>query len=157
YRSQAHGICNYECPILEVIMSDPEKAIPRSPDDAKFKQTAFELPADQNVHNLDFVKYLNEDNLSLRYSDDTPVDPIPLTHPHLPTEDLSRVESKRIYIDFAPGDPTNPLNFSRRKKWFITVIVVTMTILVAIPAGAYAVAVPDLVSDFGVSREVATL
>lgn len=107
-------------------------------------------------NNLNY--YLRQDNLSLRDSDDTTLDPISLheinnNHSH----NLSRQESKRTYIDFVHGDPENPLNFSTARKWFITILAVMMTILVTVGAGAYSLVMPDLVREFGVSPEVATL
>jgi hypothetical protein len=123
--------------------------------DEENQPTTSDLHAE--IHNSEFEKYLSEDNLSLRDSDDTtPIESLPPTELHQ-SDGLTRSESKRIYIDFVHGDPENPLNFSTGKKWFITVIAVTMTFLVSIPAGAYSAVIPDLVSEFGVSREVATL
>jgi hypothetical protein len=108
----------------------------------------------RNVNNL--AEYLDQDHLSLRDSDDTTVEPIPSRHSNR-SHALSRTESKKTYVDFVHGDPQNPLNFSTKKKWFITVIAVMMTVLVAAAAGAYSPVMPDLVSEFGVSTEVATL
>jgi hypothetical protein len=103
-----------------------------------------------------------EDNLSLRDSDETTVEPV-ITHhtarSHVSglSRGLSRMSSKKTYVDFEHGDPENPLNFSTPRKWFITILVVTMTILVAAAAGAYAPVMPNLMEEFGVSSEVATL
>jgi len=100
--------------------------------------------------------YLSQDNLSLRDSDDTTVE-LPELIPSHHSHGLARQESKKTYVDFVHGDTANPLNFSKPKKWFITVLAVFMTVLVAAAAGAYAVAMPDLMDEFGVSSEIATL
>jgi hypothetical protein len=71
--------------------------------------------------------------------------------------EFSRHESHKTYVDFAHLDPENPLNFSVARKWFITTLAATMTVLVAAAAGAYPPVIPNVVAEFGVSQEVATL
>jgi hypothetical protein len=98
------------------------------------------------------------DHLVLRDSDETTVEITPSRHTHRShISGLSRQESKKTYVDFEHDDPENPLNFSTARKWFITILVVMMTILVAAAAGAYSPVMPDLMREFGVSSEVATL
>src|SRR5579859_5483525 len=110
----------------------------------------------------DLRKIAEADNLSLRDSDETTVEPV-ITHhtarSHVSglSRGLSRMSSKKTYVDFEHGDPENPLNFSTARKWFITILAVMMTILVAAAAGAYAPVMPNLIEEFGVSSEVATL
>jgi ribose/xylose/arabinose/galactoside ABC-type transport system permease subunit len=113
------------------------------------------LEEDNDIDNL--AHYLVHDHLEFRDSDDTIIDPIASRHSDRTVSELSRQESKRTYVDFEHGDPENPLNFSTTRKWFITALSVTMTLLAAIAAGAYGLAMPALVSEFGVPSEVATL
>jgi hypothetical protein len=108
------------------------------------------------IQNAKMAQFLEADNLSLRSSEDSILEPIYSQLEQDAHPNLARQESKKTYIDFVHGDPANPLNFSPWRKWFITVLAVMMTILVAISAGAYACAIPDLETEFGVSREVAT-
>jgi hypothetical protein len=107
----------------------------------------------------ELAKFAAADNLSLRDSDETTVEPIITHHTHASalSRGLSRMSSKKTYVDFEHGDPENPLNFSSARKWFITILAVMMTILVAAAAGAYAPVMPNLMEEFGVSSEVATL
>jgi hypothetical protein len=130
-------------------MADPEN-IDSTPDHVPIRRNSTE-----NDHNI-LTYFLAQDHLSLRDSDDTLFEPTPSrrssrSHP------LAKQESKKTYIDFVHGDPENPLNFSPLKKWFITVLVVVMTVLAAIAAGAYAVVTPDLIREFGCSSEIAIL
>ena len=119
------------------------------------------LPLQDDIDIDNLADYLAHDHLDLRECDDTIITPIVSRHPTRQTDqvvhELSKQESKRTYIDFAHGDPDNPLNFSATRKWFITVLVVMMTVLVAMAAGAYSPVMPELVNEFGVSSEIATL
>jgi hypothetical protein len=102
--------------------------------------------------------WARHDHLVLRDSDETTVEITPSRHTHqYHISGLSRQESKKTYVDFEHEDPENPLNFSPARKWFITILVVMITILVAAAAGAYSPAMSDLMREFGVSSEVATL
>jgi hypothetical protein len=130
----------------------------------KIHSTANVIPLEEDDDIDNLAHYLAHDHLDLRESDDTIICPIPqISRDSTKHSDrrviheLSRQESKRTYIDFVHGDPENPLNFSTVRKWFITVLAVMMTVLVAMAAGAYAPVMPELVSEFGVSPEIATL
>ena len=103
-----------------------------------------------------------DDKISLPDSESTTVDPIQSLHTHRSALEryhsrISRMDSKRTFIDFAHGDPENPLNFSTPRKWFITSLAVMMTILVAAAAGAYSPVMTNLMEEFGTSSEVVTL
>ncbi|EKM55507.1 uncharacterized protein PHACADRAFT_173640 [Phanerochaete carnosa HHB-10118-sp] len=67
-------------------------------------------------------------------------------------EDLSQFE-----VRFAPEDPDSPLNWSRAKRWYITsvagLLAFNVTFASSIPAGV----VPQMMTQFGFGREVATL
>ena len=117
-------------------------------------------PTELHARNANYLEpYLSLDNLSLRDSDDTTVEVPEIIHLHHShhSNGLARQESKKTYVDFVHGDKDNPLNFSKPKKWFVTVLAVAMTMLVAAAAGAYAVVMPNLIEEFGVSSEIATL
>jgi len=110
----------------------------------------------------DIGRTTRDDKVSLPDSESTTVEPVHSLHTHQSVitrfrSRVSRMDSKRTFIDFAHGDPDNPLNFSTRRKWFITILTVMMTILVAAAAGAYSPAMPNLMEEFGVSTEVVTL
>jgi len=40
-----------------------------------------------------------------------------------------------IYVDFEPGDPRDPLTFSKKKKWTITFTACIFSILVCVYSG----------------------
>lgn len=122
--------------------------------------TARSLESDADCARENLARMAEADGLSLRDSDETTVEPVitaARSHVSGLSRGLSRMSSKKTYVDFEHGDPENPLNFSTPRKWFITILVVTMTILVAAAAGAYAPVMPNLMEEFGVSSEVATL
>jgi hypothetical protein len=136
-------------------MTDIEKlnSIPAEDSDSQRNSTHEPRDVDENLST-----WARHDHLVLRDSDETTVEITPSRHTHRShISGLSRQESKKTYVDFEHEDPENPLNFSTARKWFITSLVVTMTILVAAAAGAYSPIMPDLMREFGVSSEVATL
>ncbi|KAF7422812.1 hypothetical protein PC9H_010971 [Pleurotus ostreatus] len=51
------------------------------------------------------------------------------------------------YIDFEEDDPRNPMNFTRRRKWAITLVASMSTILASSAAGAYNMGVPSMLRD----------
>ncbi|KAL2170009.1 hypothetical protein VTG60DRAFT_5410 [Thermothelomyces hinnuleus] len=71
----------------------------------------------------------------------------------------SRLESQRSYriVEFSPGDPTNPLNFSRAKKWFLTSIVTFSILSITLTSSAYSSTSAPVMTEFGSSPEVAAL
>jgi hypothetical protein len=136
-------------------MTDIEKlnSIPAEDSDSQRNSAHEPTDVDENLST-----WARHDHLVLRDSDETTVEITPSRHTHRShISGLSRQESKKTYVDFEHEDPENPLNFSTARKWFITSLVVTMTILVAAAAGAYSPIMPDLMREFGVSSEVATL
>ncbi|KAK2763178.1 MFS siderochrome iron transporter 1 [Arachnomyces sp. PD_36] len=60
-------------------------------------------------------------------------------------------------VEFLPNDPRNPVNFSKTKKWAITVIVAIATLAVAFCSSAYSGGVREIIMQFRCSQEVATL
>jgi hypothetical protein len=103
-----------------------------------------------------------DDKISLPDSESTTVEPIHSIHTQRSVLEryhsrISRIDSKHTFIDFAHGDPDNPLNFSTLRKWFITALAVIMTVLCAAAAGAYSPVMPNLMEEFGASSELVTL
>ncbi|KAM5347640.1 hypothetical protein ACJ41O_007464 [Fusarium nematophilum] len=60
-------------------------------------------------------------------------------------------------VEFLPCDLRNPLEFSRLKKWTITLLQAIATLAVTFSSSAYSGGVAEVVRYFDVSREVATL
>lgn len=106
------------------------------------------------------ARFHQTDSLSLRKSEDSTVEATAKleagTHPDFCRQESIDEKSLRTYVDFSPGDPANPLNFSVTRKWCNTVLAVVMSILVAISTGSYVSVIPNLIAEFGVSMELAT-
>lgn len=60
-------------------------------------------------------------------------------------------------VEFIPNDPRNPMEFSQFKKWFIVLTVAFATLAVAFVSSAYSGSVDQIIRQFGISQEVATL
>ncbi|GAA6043247.1 hypothetical protein JCM8097_008485 [Rhodosporidiobolus ruineniae] len=62
-----------------------------------------------------------------------------------------------IWLEFPEGDPENPFNWSKRKKWQTALIACVFTLLVAYAGTAFAMGSESMMEELGCSREVATL
>lgn len=60
-------------------------------------------------------------------------------------------------VEFLPNDPVNPMNYSNRTKWTITMLAAFVTLAVAFVSSAYSGGIPEIVKEFHTSEEVATL
>ncbi|KAL2155509.1 hypothetical protein VTH82DRAFT_251 [Thermothelomyces myriococcoides] len=60
-------------------------------------------------------------------------------------------------VEFAPDDPTNPLNYSRGRKWFLTSIVTGSILSITLTSSAYSSTSSQVMDEFGASAEVAIL
>lgn len=69
----------------------------------------------------------------------------------------SGTESDPYVVDYIPNDPRNPLEFSKLKKWFITISVAIATLAVAFVSSAYTGGVAQIMQEFRSSQIVATL
>lgn len=69
----------------------------------------------------------------------------------------SGTEDDPYLVEFIPNDPRNPMEFSQVKKWFIIMTVAIATLAVAFVSSAYSGATRQIVMDFDISQEVATL
>ncbi|KDN37818.1 MFS general substrate transporter [Tilletiaria anomala UBC 951] len=59
-----------------------------------------------------------------------------------------------VYIDWGPGDPDNPLNWSTSRKWAICSVCFTFAMLTAINATGYSATQEAITAEFGCSNEV---
>ncbi|KAH7134559.1 major facilitator superfamily domain-containing protein [Dactylonectria estremocensis] len=66
-------------------------------------------------------------------------------------------EQDPYLVVFIPNDPRNPMLFSDVKKWFITMTVAIATLAVALVSSAYTGGMAEIMMEFQVSQEVATL
>ncbi|KAK0440945.1 MFS polyamine transporter [Desarmillaria tabescens] len=69
--------------------------------------------------------------------------------------DLDYVEP--LYVEFEVGDPRNPVNFSRQRKWAITVLSSFSTLLAAITAAGYNLGFDSMTRDLNCTRFQATI
>jgi multidrug resistance protein len=58
---------------------------------------------------------------------------------------------------YGPDDPENPMNWSRRKKFFVTFEICLLTTSVYIGSAIFSAGIESVVKDFGVSQVAATL
>ena len=68
-------------------------------------------------------------------------------------------ETKQDYklVTFAPGDPEDPKNWSKARKWYITMVVAVTCFVVAFCSSVISSDVPGVQETFGVSTTVALL
>ncbi|KAK2465502.1 hypothetical protein APHAL10511_002394 [Amanita phalloides] len=74
------------------------------------------------------------------------------TDPHLDNSDKATITGSApladlIYIDFKEGDRRNPINFTKRQKWVITVIACYTTLLSSTAASAYPLGFQSMMRD----------
>lgn len=60
-------------------------------------------------------------------------------------------------VEFIRHDPRNPMEWSRSKKWFITMTMAIATLAVSFVAAAFSGGVKQVIDEFHCSQEVATL
>ncbi|KAM0350515.1 hypothetical protein ACHAPU_002995 [Fusarium lateritium] len=71
--------------------------------------------------------------------------------------DGSGTEEDPYLVKWIPNDPRNPMAFSQVKKWFITMTVAITTLAVALVSSAYTGGIREIIMEFQISQEVATL
>jgi MFS family permease len=69
----------------------------------------------------------------------------------------SGTEEDPYIVEFLHNDPRNPRNFPILGKWFITILVAVATLGVTFDSSAYTGGIRQIIQQFGVSQEVATL
>ncbi|PBK98999.1 MFS polyamine transporter [Armillaria gallica] len=62
-----------------------------------------------------------------------------------------------LYVEFEVGDPRNPINFSRRRKWAITVLSSFSTLIAASTAAGYNLGFDSMTRDLSCTRFQATI
>lgn len=62
-----------------------------------------------------------------------------------------------IIVEFGPGDPTNPMNFTPARKWFITSIVTISILAITLTSSAYSSSAAQVMAEFNSSSEVFAL
>ena len=75
--------------------------------------------------------------------------------PEQETKDESKTDV--IWVEFPKGDPENPFNFSKFRKWTITVLAAFFTIEVAATASAYVPGIPQMERDLNVTNHELSL
>ncbi|KAG7420710.1 Efflux pump FUB11 [Fusarium oxysporum f. sp. rapae] len=69
----------------------------------------------------------------------------------------SGTEQDPFVVQWIPHDPRNPQQWSDSKKWFITTAVAMATLTVSLVSSAYTGGMKQIIRDFHLSEEVATL
>jgi MFS family permease len=62
-----------------------------------------------------------------------------------------------IIVEFPPGDPTNLMNFTPTRKWFITFIVTVSILAITLTSSAYSSSAAQVMAEFDSSPEVFAL
>ncbi|KAH8104030.1 MFS general substrate transporter [Cristinia sonorae] len=73
------------------------------------------------------------------------------------TEKQPPSEDEVLYIEFEKGDPRDPINFTRRRKWAITLPATFFTFLSAAAASTYAMGWDSMIVDLNCTRFQATV
>ncbi|KAL7416407.1 MFS general substrate transporter [Mrakia frigida] len=60
-------------------------------------------------------------------------------------------KTKIILLHFEEGDPEDPLNWSKSRKWFTTFLLCMMTCLIGLSTSAYSNTIDRMTTEFGVS------
>ncbi|KAL7415351.1 MFS general substrate transporter [Mrakia frigida] len=63
-------------------------------------------------------------------------------------------EGKIILVDWEENDPENPMNWSKGKKWLMTMLLCGMTLFIGLATSAYSVGIPQMCAEFGVADVV---
>ncbi|KAL1938779.1 hypothetical protein VTO73DRAFT_11382 [Trametes versicolor] len=91
------------------------------------------------------------------YGGDDPLDPLPKEDGHIPiAEDEPKADPNKVAWD-GPDDPTNPQNWTRGRKWFITILCLLMTVNVTFASSAPSAAGLYIAAEFHASTEVGYL
>ncbi|CAJ2504349.1 Uu.00g117430.m01.CDS01 [Anthostomella pinea] len=69
----------------------------------------------------------------------------------------SGTEDDPYVVDWIDNDPGNPMLFADSKKWFLTMLVAIATLAVAFVSSAYSGGIEQIIVEFGIGQEVATL
>jgi hypothetical protein len=63
-------------------------------------------------------------------------------------------EEDPFILEFRKDDPSNPMNWSQLRKWFITAIATVSVFAVTLTSSAYAASGDEIIQEFNISSEV---
>ena len=66
----------------------------------------------------------------------------------------SGTEDDPFVVEFRKDDPSNPINWSQSRKWFIAAIATLSVFSVTFTSSAYSVSANEVFKDFDISTEV---
>ncbi|KDR67702.1 hypothetical protein GALMADRAFT_231873 [Galerina marginata CBS 339.88] len=66
-------------------------------------------------------------------------------------------KKENFVVSFSPGDPHNPIHFSKGKKWVITFVTSFFTVLVSASATSFSMGTPSMIRDLNCTSFQATL
>lgn len=69
----------------------------------------------------------------------------------------SGTQNDPYVVTWIPNDPRNPMLFSRLRKWSLTMLVAIATLAVALISSAFSGGIVEIMQEFRVGTEVATL
>lgn len=69
----------------------------------------------------------------------------------------SGTDEDPFVVTWIPDDPRNPMNFSEAKKWTYTMVVAIATLAVSLVSSAYTGGIREIMMEFGIGQELATL
>ncbi|THH29519.1 hypothetical protein EUX98_g4679 [Antrodiella citrinella] len=78
-------------------------------------------------------------------------------HHKEPLPEEKALAEEVLYIEFEKGDPRDPVNFSRHRKWVITIPAVLFTFLSAATASTYALGLESMTRDLNCTTFKATI
>jgi MFS family permease len=117
------------------------------PKDTEYHFSANSFDMSENVHPRAIVE-----------ADNHPDNQEAKEEAHHPSQyDGSGTISDPFVVEFFPGDPHNPLNFSDAKKWLLTAIFTMSVFAITLTSSAYSGAAESIIDEFGISKEVYAL
>lgn len=69
----------------------------------------------------------------------------------------SGTDDDPFIVEWIPNDPRNPMLFNKNLKWAYTITVAFATFGVSLASSAYAGSIEEILKDFGIGQELATL
>ncbi|KAG8986458.1 hypothetical protein FRB93_005290 [Tulasnella sp. JGI-2019a] len=74
------------------------------------------------------------------------------------TIDIKEKNGEQVfYVEFDPGDSRDPFNFSKGRKWAMTIVACVYTFFTAYTLSAFAIGVPSMREDLGLNATEAAL
>ncbi|KAF1988651.1 MFS general substrate transporter [Aulographum hederae CBS 113979] len=107
------------------------------------------VPPSRTSSNADEREFREKDLVDIEKGRDYGSTPGTEDKEHNVTEkDISHETDPNI-VDFTPGDPENPLNWSAARKWWSVALVSLITLLTPLGSSMFAPGVPQLMEDYG--------